>query len=69
MRNSWYVFVAIWLFVIFFPEIIAYILGAIFLFIGLNILFFQYSIKNKKQSWNKDKDGVFMQIWNYKIYK
>ena len=69
MKYSWYYFVWVWLFIIIFPEIIAFILGWILLFIWLNILFFKYSISKNKDSKSKDKDWVFFQIGNYKIYK
>ncbi len=69
MKYSWYFFAGIWLFMIIFPKVIAYIVWGLFLFIWLNILFFKYSISKNKSSNKKDKDWVFFQIWDYKIYK
>ncbi len=74
MKYIGYILVLIWLFMIFFPKIVAYILGWLLLFIWLNIIIFNYKIvnffKNIKLSNSKnDKDWDFFKIGSYKIYK
>ena len=69
MSKMWYILVGLWIFMFVFPEFLSYIIWGLFLFIWLNILFFKFSVNKNNNSTNKDKDWVFMQIGNYKIYK
>jgi cytochrome bd-type quinol oxidase subunit 2 len=69
MRNTWIILVLLGILIIAFPEIIAYIIGGLFLFIWLNILFFSLNLSKNSNTSNRDNDGAFIKIWKYKIYK
>lgn len=62
MNKFWLVLLVFWLIIIFFPEIIAYLIGWFFVFIWLNMLVFFWW----KKTWG---DWSYVQFWNYKIYK
>lgn len=46
------------------PEIIAYMIGGLLLFLGMNILLAKYLFSKK---WNSGEN--YVKFWNYKIYK
>lgn len=63
MRNIGIIFILCGLIVIFYPQIIAYIIGGILLFLWLNLAFaWLFFAKN-------GKDKEYVKFGNYKIYK
>ncbi len=50
-----------WIIIIIFPEIIAYLIGWLMIFIGLNILLFMRTVKKWKES--------YVKFGNYKIFR
>jgi len=53
-----------WIILIVFPEIIAYLLGWFFVFIGINMLLITTSFGKKKSG-----DDEFIKFGKYKIYR
>ncbi len=58
--------IIVWVIFIIAPDIIAYLLGWLFIFIGLNMLFIWMAFSKKsKYSW----DDNYVKFWKYKIYR
>lgn len=69
MSKIWIFLTLFGLIIIIFPEIIAFLLWGFFLFLWLNILFFNLSVKNNI---NKNKSETRKEVFkfgNYTIYK
>jgi len=64
MSAFWILLIISWLIIIFFPQIIAYMLGGLLIFFGLNIVLAKFMISRWK---NKEED--YVKFWKYKIYK
>ena len=69
MSKIWIFLTFFGLIVIIFPEFLAFLIGGFFLFIGLNILFFNLSLNSniKNSKWS-NKEEVF-KFGKYTIYK
>ncbi len=66
--NFFWIFLTIFgIVIILFPEFLAYLIWSFFLFLGLNILIFNFKLQ-KQFTKNNDKE-VFIKIGKYKIYK
>ncbi len=65
MKLSSIVLIIIGLIIISMPEIIAYILGGLFGFLGASMMFAQMNIGKKKDA----KWEEFVKFGNYKIYR
>lgn len=64
MPVFWIILVVSWVIIIVYPQIIAYMIGGLLLFFGINILLAKYIL------WQKSKSGEsYVKFWNYKIYK
>ena len=59
--------IVIWIILIAFPEIIAYILGLVFISIWASVLLAKFVWP--WASWSKTKDNDYFKFWEYKIYK
>jgi len=57
-----------WLIIIFAPEIIAYAIGWLILFIWLNAWYISYKLNKAKKS-KKENEKEFIKFWEYKIYR
>lgn len=64
MPAFWTILIISWLIIIFFPQIIAYMIWWLLLFFWLNILLAKYFMQ--KKSWNWEN---YVKFWKYKIYK
>ena len=57
-----------WLIIIFAPQIIAYAIGWLILFIWLNAWYISYKLNQKKKS-KKENEKEYVKFWEYKIYR
>ena len=55
--------------IISYPEFLSYIIGGLFLFLGLNIILFKFGMNSIKSGGNTDERWSFFKFWKYKIYK
>jgi len=69
MKNTWIFLALFWILIISYPEFLAYLIGGLFLFIGLNIILFNLNRNNSSKNSNKDEKWSFFKVWKYKIYK
>lgn len=53
-----------WIIMIYNPDIIAYLLGGLLIFIGTNMLFFSWIFWKKKQF-----NDTYVKFWNFKIFR
>lgn len=58
-------FIIFWILIFIFPNLVAYLVGAFFLFVGINFLVGYILFKQK---FKKSKDSVVEAFW-YKVYK
>ncbi len=64
MSAFWILLVISGIIIIVYPQIIAYMIGGLLLFFGLNILVANFLLKKTSKSWEN-----YVKFWNYKIYK
>ena len=69
MKFAWIFLSLFWIVIILYPQFLAYLIGWFFLFLGLNIILFNFKLGNMKNKWNTDDRWSFFKIWKYKIYK
>ncbi len=54
------------LIIVYFPDILAYLLGGFFVFLGVNMLLISWVFGTKKSSSGGEE---FIKFWKYKIYR
>ncbi len=64
MPIFWILLIVSGIIIIVHPQIIAYMIGGLLLFFGINILLAKYLFSKKNTSWEN-----YVKFWNYKIYK
>lgn len=64
MPIFWLILVISGMIIIIYPQIIAYMIGWLLLFFGMNILLAKYLFSQKGNSGEN-----YVKFWNYKIYK
>lgn len=70
MRSSSIIMIAFGVIVIMAPEIIAYLIGGLFLFIGIVMLISQLGKAGKPFGKKQDERwDEFVKFWKYKIYR
>ncbi len=63
MRVFWLFLFIFWVIIIYNPDIIAYLLWGLLVFIWLNL--FLFSVFSKNKSWSDN----YVKFWNYKIFR
>ncbi len=63
MRVFWLFLFIFWVIIIYNPDIIAYLLWGLLVFIWLNL--FLFSVFSKSKSWSDN----YVKFWNYKIFR
>lgn len=64
MPIFWILLIVSGIIIIVYPQIIAYMIGGLLLFFGINVLLAKYLFSKKTTSWDN-----YVKFWNYKIYK
>lgn len=67
MKYAWIFLAIFWIIVIANPDFLAYLIWWFFLFLGINILLFSFSIKKSSSSKKDYKD--YIKVWDYKIFR
>ncbi len=63
MRIFWVFLFIFWVIIIYNPDVIAYLLWWLLVFIWLNL--FLFSVFSKNKSWSDN----YVKFWNYKIFR
>lgn len=69
MKFMWIFLIIFWIIVIVYPEFLSYLIWGFFLFLWLNIILFNLSMKWMNKWANTDERWNFFKFWKYKIYK
>lgn len=64
MLYFWIIMTLFWAFILYKPEIIAYIIWILFIVIWFNIILIKLILNKKYKNWKS-----YVSFWKYKIYK